>query len=137
MKLQNDCACGCEGCYLELIADVDDEGIREGMKGDPLAIFENLKARDLGVLKKDCKCIGISMAWQAIGQLWLWAWRIVVHCHVLPLFSQHLPYVIFFKPQALSYVFLYSEPQLSNFYAVVSHYFPVHAISFFTSQIHP
>jgi len=84
-----------------LIANVDDKGIRVGINGDPLAIFENLKARDLEVLEKNGECIRVSVSWQAIGELWLWAGGIVVHSHVLPLFPQHLVYVIFFEAQAL------------------------------------
>lgn len=38
-------------CHLQLVADVDDEGVGLGMHRNPLPVFENLQARDVGILK--------------------------------------------------------------------------------------
>ena len=48
---------------LELIAYIDDEGIRLRLNGEPVSVFENLKTRNVKILEENCECIGVSVAW--------------------------------------------------------------------------
>lgn len=72
--------------YLHLVTDVDDEGVRDRVEGDPSTVAVDLEAGDL-VLEEKSDEVGVSVAWQAISEIWLWTWRIVVQGHMLAMTS--------------------------------------------------
>lgn len=71
------------GGDLQLVTNVDDQSIGLGIDSYPVAILEDLQARDGGVLEKNGEGIGIGVRRQAISQLRLRAPGVVVDRHVL------------------------------------------------------
>lgn len=68
--------------YLHLVTDVDYESVGDGVEWDPGTVAEDLEARDL-VLEEESDEVWVSVTRQAIGELWLWTWRVVIEGHVL------------------------------------------------------
>ena len=63
--------------YLHLVADVDNEGVRDRVEGDPSAVAMDLEAGDL-VLEEESDEVGVSVGGQAICELWLWTCWIIM-----------------------------------------------------------
>jgi hypothetical protein len=61
-----------------LIPDVDDDGPRHRIDGDPFVILADLEAIQILVLKQNCKAPVVGVAMCPQHKVGPWAWRIVV-----------------------------------------------------------
>lgn len=67
--------------YLNLVADVDDEGVRERSDGDPGVILADLEAGDVVVDEEDGHAAGVGVGREAQRELRLRALRVEVNSH--------------------------------------------------------
>jgi len=67
--------------YLNLITDVNDEGIRNRLYCDPCVALANLEALDTVIGEQYCKPSGIRVGGEAKSEVGLRALGVVVHPH--------------------------------------------------------
>nr|GMC78646.1 putative anion transporter 7 [Ipomoea batatas] len=63
--------------YLELVTDVNNNGVAHRGDIDPLVIFEKLQATDLVILEEKDDPTGIGVCPEALDEVWLGTWRVV------------------------------------------------------------
>lgn len=73
--------------YLHLITYVDNESVGNRIDCNPVSVSEDLKSRNI-ILEQNRDQIRIGVTGQSISEIWLWAWWVVIHCHVLPMLAQ-------------------------------------------------
>lgn len=83
-----------------------------------MAVFEDLEARDVGVLQEHGECVGVGVLGQAVGEIGFRAPWVVVDGHVLLLFAEHILHVVFIEAQAEGDRAHEPEPQEPDFAAV-------------------
>lgn len=66
--------------YLQVIADVDDDGVGERLDGDSLAPVQHLQALEL-VLEDEGEEAIVGMGWHPEGEIGLSARRVAVDRH--------------------------------------------------------
>lgn len=65
--------------YLNLVTEVDNNGVAQWGHINPLAIFKKLKATDFVILEEQDDAAGVGVSPETLDQIWLGAWWVVAN----------------------------------------------------------